>query len=176
MGTPNFRQEISLAYRSLPSQRKVVFSDRQVSTTLYLPDLTALGPIRFFAVLLDSMAGTRIAAHAYEATRSAGSQKLNIEPRRCSILPQRRCVLLSASLELSSRVVQDSDEFEADQIRVSEHEVELQRMIDDMGFGDMGLLELNAIRGYSTPAINEFADEGMRLARMYTEPSCTPTR
>lgn len=59
---------------------------------------------------------------------------------------------------------------------MSEHEVELQRMIDDMGFGDMGLLELNAIRGYSTPAINEFADEGMRLARMCTEPSCTPTR
>ncbi len=59
---------------------------------------------------------------------------------------------------------------------MSEHEVELQRMIDDMGFGDMGIPELNAIRGYSTPAINEFADEGMRLARMYTEPSCTPTR
>lgn len=49
-------------------------------------------------------------------------------------------------------------------------------MIDDIGFGDMGLPELNAIRGYSTPAINEFADEGMRLARMCTEPSCTPTR
>ena len=59
---------------------------------------------------------------------------------------------------------------------MSEHEVELQRMIDDMGFGDMGIPELNAIRGYSTPAINEFADEGMRLARMYTDPSCTPTR
>ncbi len=54
---------------------------------------------------------------------------------------------------------------------MSEHEVELQRMIDDMG-----IPELNAIRGYSTPAINEFADEGMRLARMYTDPSCTPTR
>jgi arylsulfatase len=35
---------------------------------------------------------------------------------------------------------------------------------------------LNAIRGYKTPNINQFADEGMRLARMYTEPSCTPTR
>ena len=65
---------------------------------------------------------------------------------------------LPVSLERLSRVVQDPDEFEADQIRVSEHEVELQRMIDDMGFGDMGLSELNAIRGYSTPAINEFAD------------------
>lgn len=49
-------------------------------------------------------------------------------------------------------------------------------LIDDIGFGDLGIPELNAIRGYKTPAINQFADEGMRLARMYTEPSCTPTR
>ncbi len=49
-------------------------------------------------------------------------------------------------------------------------------LIDDIGFGDLGIPELNAIRGYETPSINEFADEGMRFARMYTEPSCTPTR
>jgi arylsulfatase len=49
-------------------------------------------------------------------------------------------------------------------------------LIDDLGFGDMGIPELNAIRGYETPAVNKFADEGMRFARMYTEPSCTPTR
>ena len=49
-------------------------------------------------------------------------------------------------------------------------------LIDDIGFGDLGIPELNAIRGYKTPAINKFSDEGMRLARMYTEPSCTPTR
>jgi len=49
-------------------------------------------------------------------------------------------------------------------------------LIDDIGFGDLGIPELNAIRGYKTPVMNKFADEGMRLARMYTEPSCTPTR
>ena len=49
-------------------------------------------------------------------------------------------------------------------------------LIDDIGFGDLGIPELNAIRGYKTPNINQFADEGMRMARMYTEPSCTPTR
>ncbi len=49
-------------------------------------------------------------------------------------------------------------------------------LIDDIGFGDLGSATLNAIRGYETPAINEIAEEGMRLARMYTEPSCTPTR
>jgi len=49
-------------------------------------------------------------------------------------------------------------------------------LIDDIGFGDLGIPELNAIRGYKTPAINQFADEGVRFARMYTEPSCTPTR
>jgi len=49
-------------------------------------------------------------------------------------------------------------------------------LIDDIGFGDLGIPELNAIRGYETPSINQFSDEGMRMARMYTEPSCTPTR
>jgi len=49
-------------------------------------------------------------------------------------------------------------------------------LVDDIGFGDMGIPELNAIRGYQTPNINQLADQGMRLARMYTEPSCTPTR
>ena len=49
-------------------------------------------------------------------------------------------------------------------------------LVDDIGFGDLGIPELNAIRGYSTPNINQLADESMRFARMYTEPSCTPTR
>ena len=49
-------------------------------------------------------------------------------------------------------------------------------LIDDIGFGDLGSETLNIIRGYKTPSINQFAREGMRMARMYTEPSCTPTR
>jgi len=49
-------------------------------------------------------------------------------------------------------------------------------LIDDIGFGDLGIPELNAIRGYKTPNINKLADQSMRFARMYTEPSCTPTR
>ncbi len=49
-------------------------------------------------------------------------------------------------------------------------------LIDDIGFGDLGIPELNAVRGYKTPNINKLADESMRFVRMYTEPSCTPTR
>ena len=49
-------------------------------------------------------------------------------------------------------------------------------LVDDIGFGDLGSKTLNVIRGYETPSINKVAREGMRLARMYTEPSCTPTR
>jgi len=49
-------------------------------------------------------------------------------------------------------------------------------LIDDIGFGDLGIPEMNSVRGYKTPNINEFAREGMRFTRMYTEPSCTPTR
>ena len=49
-------------------------------------------------------------------------------------------------------------------------------LIDDIGFGDLGSETLNSIRGYKTPSINKLAREGMRLSRMYTEPSCTPSR
>ena len=49
-------------------------------------------------------------------------------------------------------------------------------LIDDIGFGDLGDPVLNSIRGYKTPNINKIADQGMRFSRMYTEPSCTPTR
>lgn len=49
-------------------------------------------------------------------------------------------------------------------------------LIDDIGFGEIGEPYLNYVRGYKTPNINKFADEGLRFMRMYTEPSCTPTR
>jgi arylsulfatase A-like enzyme len=49
-------------------------------------------------------------------------------------------------------------------------------LLDDVGFGEFGMPDLDVIRGYSTPNISDFAEEGMSLMRMYTEPSCTPTR
>ncbi len=49
-------------------------------------------------------------------------------------------------------------------------------LLDDLGFGEIGMPDLDVIRGYSTPEISQFATEGMSLMRMYTEPSCTPTR
>ncbi|RLB66531.1 MAG: sulfatase [Deltaproteobacteria bacterium] len=49
-------------------------------------------------------------------------------------------------------------------------------LLDDLGFGEIGTPDLDVIRGYSTPNISDFASEGVSLMRMYTEPSCTPTR
>jgi arylsulfatase A-like enzyme len=49
-------------------------------------------------------------------------------------------------------------------------------LLDDLGFGEIGMPDLDVIRGYSTPRISQLANEGMSLMRMYTEPSCTPTR
>lgn len=48
-------------------------------------------------------------------------------------------------------------------------------LIDDIGFGDLGIPEWNAIRGYKTPNIDKLALQSMQFARMYAEPSCTPT-
>ncbi len=49
-------------------------------------------------------------------------------------------------------------------------------LIDDVSFGQMGDRTLNYVTGIDTPNINAFATEGLSLMRMYTEPSCTPTR
>ncbi|SCY29190.1 sulfatase-like hydrolase/transferase [Desulfoluna spongiiphila] len=49
-------------------------------------------------------------------------------------------------------------------------------LLDDVGFGEIGMDELSVIRGYKTPHMSKLAKEGMSLQRMYTEPSCTPTR
>jgi arylsulfatase A-like enzyme len=49
-------------------------------------------------------------------------------------------------------------------------------LIDDVGFGEFGNPLLNDVRGYKTPVINKFATESMSFSRMYSEPSCTPTR
>ncbi len=49
-------------------------------------------------------------------------------------------------------------------------------LIDDVSFGMLGNRSMNYVTGIDTPNINELASEGMSLMRMYTEPSCTPTR
>ena len=49
-------------------------------------------------------------------------------------------------------------------------------LIDDMGFGSLGSERMNYVNGYKTPNINQMAKDGMSFMRMYSEPSCTPTR
>jgi arylsulfatase len=49
-------------------------------------------------------------------------------------------------------------------------------MWDDQPFGAVGIPAMQRIRGYETPRLNRMAEEGMLFTRMYTEPSCTPTR
>lgn len=49
-------------------------------------------------------------------------------------------------------------------------------MWDDTAVGEVGVPQIQAARGWSTPNINDFSKEGIYFARMYTEPSCTPSR
>lgn len=47
---------------------------------------------------------------------------------------------------------------------------------DDTAFGAVGFPGLQKNFGYETPNLNQLAEEGINFTRMYTEPSCTPTR
>ena len=47
---------------------------------------------------------------------------------------------------------------------------------DDQPFGIVGFPGFQKNLGFSTPNLNRLAAEGINFTRMYTEPSCTPTR
>lgn len=49
-------------------------------------------------------------------------------------------------------------------------------LIDDVSFGQMGDKKMNYVMGIETPNINKLSAQSLNLMRMYTEPSCTPTR
>jgi hypothetical protein len=49
-------------------------------------------------------------------------------------------------------------------------------MWDDTAVGEVGVPQIQKARGWETPNINQFSAEGIYFARMYTEPSCTPSR
>jgi arylsulfatase len=49
-------------------------------------------------------------------------------------------------------------------------------MWDDNSFGEVGIPVMNKIRGFDTPHLNQMGKDGIIFTRMYTEPSCTPSR
>jgi arylsulfatase A-like enzyme len=49
-------------------------------------------------------------------------------------------------------------------------------MWDDNSLGMVGVPIMNKVLGFDTPRINQMAKEGISFSRLYSEPSCTPTR
>ena len=49
-------------------------------------------------------------------------------------------------------------------------------MWDDTAVGEIGIPHIQKMRGWETPNMNKFSSEGIFFTRMYTEPSCTPSR
>jgi len=49
-------------------------------------------------------------------------------------------------------------------------------LVDNLGFGDLSCYAGGAIRGVTTPRIDRFAAEGVRLTNFMVEPACTPSR
>ncbi len=83
---------------------------------------------------------------------------------------------------------QNGEKWAADDNQVDEKLAELRKknnekppniiyiLLDDVGFGEIGMPDMAVTRGYKTPRISALAKEGLSLQRMYSEPSCTPTR
>ena len=49
-------------------------------------------------------------------------------------------------------------------------------MVDNLGWGELGVYGGGALRGAPTPRLDTLAQEGMRLQNFNVEPQCTPTR
>ena len=49
-------------------------------------------------------------------------------------------------------------------------------MVDNYGYGELGVYGGGALRGAETPRLDRLADEGMRLTNFNVEPQCTPSR
>lgn len=49
-------------------------------------------------------------------------------------------------------------------------------MWDDTAVREVGMPAVQKTQGWETPNINRLAEEGINFMRMYTEPSCTPSR
>lgn len=49
-------------------------------------------------------------------------------------------------------------------------------MVDNLGWGELGVYGGGELRGAPTPRLDELASEGMRLQNFNVEPQCTPTR
>src|SRR5260370_41195294 len=48
-------------------------------------------------------------------------------------------------------------------------------LVDNLGYGELGVYGGGATRGAPTPRIDRLASEGLRLTNMNTEPQCTPS-
>ena len=49
-------------------------------------------------------------------------------------------------------------------------------MVDNLGWGELGVYGGGELRGAATPRLDKLAEEGMRLLNFNVEPQCTPTR
>jgi arylsulfatase A-like enzyme len=49
-------------------------------------------------------------------------------------------------------------------------------LVDNLGYGELGVYGGGAMRGAGTPRIDKLAGEGLRLTNMNMEPQCTPSR
>jgi arylsulfatase len=60
--------------------------------------------------------------------------------------------------------------------RTAERPNVLFMLVDNLGYGELGVYGGGATRGAPTPRIDKLAGEGLRLTNMNMEPQCTPSR
>jgi hypothetical protein len=92
----------------------------------------------------------------------------------------RRTFLQSAGVSALATTLLDANESgEASSALGQPHAAQkpnlLFMLVDNLGYGELGVYGGGATRGAPTPRIDKLADEGLRLTNMNMEAQCTPS-
>lgn len=90
--------------------------------------------------------------------------------------PKRRDVLLGGGSLLTAALASSSASAAAHPPARRGRPNIVFMLVDNLGYGDLSCYTGGPIRGVSTPRIDKFASEGLRLTNFNVEPECTPSR
>ncbi|MCY1397450.1 choline-sulfatase [compost metagenome] len=95
-------------------------------------------------------------------------ENMQEQPTLVSRFPRLAGVLLASGLTLAAAVPSP--------VQAQERPNILFVLVDNLGYGELGVYGGGATRGAPTPRIDSLAAEGMRFTNMNMEPQCTPSR
>jgi arylsulfatase len=96
------------------------------------------------------------------------------------VLSRRAFLQTTTAGAVATRLISATESVEAAPVRAQAQDTSkpniLFMLVDNLGYGELGVYGGGATRGAPTPRIDKLASEGLRLTNMNMEAQCTPSR